>query len=65
MASTVRPPSHEDDAVHVALMVETAKQQDLEQAVRKVADDWTGRVTVRLLGPMAPYDFVVAQSGGS
>jgi hypothetical protein len=65
VASSVRPPSHEDDAVHVALMVETAKQQDLEQAVRKVADDWTGRVTVRLLGPMAPYDFVVAQSGGS
>jgi hypothetical protein len=64
VASTVRPPSHEEDAVHVALMVETAKQQDLEQAIRKVAEDWAGRVTVRVLGPMAPYDFIAAQSPG-
>jgi hypothetical protein len=61
VASSVRPPSHEEDAVHVALMVETAKQQDLAQAVQKVAEDWAGRVDVRLLGPMAPYDFTMAQ----
>jgi Gas vesicle synthesis protein GvpL/GvpF len=65
VASSVRPPSHEDDAVHMALMVETAKQQDMEQAVRKVAKDWAGRVDVRLLGPMAPYDFTMAQPAGS
>jgi Gas vesicle synthesis protein GvpL/GvpF len=65
VASSVRPPSHEEDAVHVALMVETAKQQDLEQAVRKVAEDWAGHVDVRLLGPMAPYDFTMAQPAGS
>lgn len=64
VASSVRPPAQEDDSVHVALMVETAKQQDLEEAVRKVAEEWAGRATVRLLGPMAPYDFVAAQSTG-
>ena len=61
VASTVRPPSHEEDAVHLALMVETAKQQDLEQAVQKVAEEWAGRVNMRLLGPMAAYDFIAAQ----
>jgi hypothetical protein len=63
-ASTVRPPSHEEDAVHVALLVETAKQQELEQAVRKVAEEWAGRVNVRVLGPMAVYDFLTAQPPG-
>jgi hypothetical protein len=61
LSSNVRPPSHEEDAVHVALLVDMAKRDDLEQAVGKIAQDWKGRVNLRLLGPMAAYDFVVAQ----
>jgi hypothetical protein len=61
ISSNVREPSHEEDAVHVALLVETAKQKELKQAVDKVAQDWEGRVNLRLLGPMAAYDFVVTQ----
>jgi hypothetical protein len=57
-ASTVREPTHEEDAVHVALLVETGKQEELEEAVGSLARDWDGRVDLRLLGPMAPYDFV-------
>jgi hypothetical protein len=64
ISSNVRPPSHEEDAVHVALLVDMAKREDLEQAVGKIAQDWKGRVNVRLLGPMAAYDFVVAQRPG-
>lgn len=59
VTGTVREPTHEEDAVHVALLVETGKAQDLERAVGELAREWEGRVTIRLLGPMAPYDFVV------
>jgi hypothetical protein len=62
VASSVRPPSHEEDAANVALLVETDRQADLERAVERLAREWEGRVTVRLLGPMAPYDFVVTQA---
>lgn len=64
VSSNARPPSHEEDAVHVALLVEMAKREDLEQAVGELAQAWEGRIHLRLLGPMAAYDFVVAQHPG-
>jgi hypothetical protein len=57
-ASFVRDPTHELDAVHVALLVAEHKADEAEQAVDDLAADWEGQVDVRLLGPMAPYDFV-------
>jgi hypothetical protein len=54
----VREPSHEEDAVHVACLAETAQQPDLETIVGELADKWSGRVAMRLMGPLAPYDFV-------
>jgi len=41
----------------VALLVETSRRDDLEQALSDLASDWEGRIGIRLLGPMAPYDF--------
>ncbi|HWG60494.1 MAG TPA: GvpL/GvpF family gas vesicle protein [Streptosporangiaceae bacterium] len=61
-ATNLREPSDERDAVHLAVLVDTARQGDLEAAVGKLAGDWAGRVTTRLLGPMAPYDFVASSS---
>ncbi len=58
MASVVREPAHEHDAVHVALLVETACHAELEQAVAGLASDWEERIDLRLLGPLAPYDFI-------
>lgn len=56
--AVVREPSHERDAVYVAYMVETERLDEFREAV----DAWAGRhgdgVDVRLLGPVAPYDFV-------
>ena len=57
-ASNVREPAHEEDAVNVAILVETDRQKELEEALSELAREWEGRVTLRLLGPMAPYDFV-------
>lgn len=59
----VREPTHEEDAFNIACLTETAKQADLEAAVDQVAKQWEGRVEVRLLGPLAPYDFVVTRTG--
>ena len=57
VASVVREPTHDLDAVHVALLAEIARRDDLAQALSGLASDWEGRVEIRLLGPMAAYDF--------
>ena len=57
-ASFVRDPTHELDAVHVALLVAEREAEAAEQSIDELAAEWEGQVDVRLLGPMAPYDFV-------
>ncbi|TVT20948.1 GvpL/GvpF family gas vesicle protein [Amycolatopsis rhizosphaerae] len=59
----VREPTHEEDAVYLAVLVEVARQSDLEELVDRVAEQWRDRVDVELRGPLAPYDFVVTQQG--
>jgi hypothetical protein len=56
----VREPTHEFDAVHVALLAEVERQADLERALDRLRENWQRRTELRLLGPLAPYDFVVA-----
>jgi gas vesicle protein GvpL/GvpF len=58
VASVVREPTHELDAVHVAFLVETDGESEMEQAIGDMARGWEGRIDVRLHGPMAAYDFV-------
>ena len=58
VASVVREPTHERDAVHVAFLVDTDTESDVEQVIEDLARDWDGRIELRLLGPMAAYDFV-------
>jgi hypothetical protein len=57
----IRQPTHEDDAVHLACLSETRRQGELESLVRDLAEQWSGRVTLRLLGPGAAYDFVTSR----
>jgi hypothetical protein len=59
VAIAVREPTHEQDAVHLAALVETDRQDELEQALDEFARRWEGRVDLRLLGPLAAYDFVM------
>ena len=58
VASNLREPGHEEDAVNIAVLVETDRQEELEQALSELAREWEDRVTLQLLGPMAAYDFV-------
>ncbi|WP_054814817.1 GvpL/GvpF family gas vesicle protein [Nocardia arizonensis] len=55
-----REPSHEEDAVHLAVLIHSSRLEELEDVVRRLIADWDGRVELELLGPMAPYDFVTA-----
>ncbi|WP_328814163.1 GvpL/GvpF family gas vesicle protein [Nonomuraea cypriaca] len=64
-SAVIREPTHERDAVHVALLARTGEQQELERVANELAERWTGRVDLRLFGPLAPYDFVTAQTGGA
>ena len=42
-------------AVHLALLVRRDRLSDFEQAVDSLGDDWDSRVSLRLIGPVAPY----------
>lgn len=64
-ASLVRDPTHELDAVHVAFLVRVEQEKEIERAVKDLGEQWDGRVELRLLGPMAAYDFVAATETGS
>jgi hypothetical protein len=58
VASVVRDPTHELDAVNLAFLVEEDQEDDLDEVVDDLGKQWEGRVELRVLGPMAPYDFV-------
>jgi hypothetical protein len=61
--SVVRQPSHEQDAVHVALLIDTSRQAELEQVMEELGRRWVDRIKLRLLGPLAAYDFVMTRQG--
>jgi len=62
VATSVRQPSHELDAAHIAMLVPQEREGDMEEALNELAEMWRDRATIRLLGPMAPYDFVAVQA---
>jgi len=57
-ASFVRDPTHELDAVNVAFLVDEDQADELDRVVEDLGNRWEERVEIRVLGPMAPYDFV-------
>jgi hypothetical protein len=63
-ASAAREPTHEMDAVHVALLLEAGREKEMEQVVADLAGRWAGRIEMRVIGPMAAYDFVEAAQRG-
>jgi hypothetical protein len=50
-----------DEVVNAAFLVRRDAMQGFEDAVEGVGEQWHGRVRFRLLGPVAPYDFVPAE----
>ncbi|MDA1360711.1 GvpL/GvpF family gas vesicle protein [Glycomyces luteolus] len=64
VATAAREPSHELDAVNVAVLAKLSDEKEIEESVEALASDWEGRVNLRLRGPLAPYDFVVQLKPG-
>lgn len=62
VASVVKRPARELDAVHVAFLVAIDEEREVERVIEDLAREWDGRIEVRLLGPMAAYDFVRTES---
>jgi Gas vesicle synthesis protein GvpL/GvpF len=62
-ASFVPEPTHELDAVHVAFLLDVSKADELERVTGDLGSRWAGRVELRVLGPMAPYDFAGIAQG--
>ncbi len=60
VASNARKPAHEQDAVSVAFLVDMDQQREVRRVIDDLAQEWDGRIQLRLLGPMAAYDFVPA-----
>jgi hypothetical protein len=51
-------PASPEDVVNAAFLVDRDRVQEFEDAVEGLGSDLAGRVRLRLLGPLAPYDFV-------
>jgi hypothetical protein len=65
VASVIREPTHELDAVHIAYLLESGQEEHLDQVVRKLSENWDGQVELEVHGPQAAYDFVgLASPGG-
>lgn len=47
-----------DEVLNVAFLVDRDRIEDFDDAVEGVGEDLAGRVRFRLVGPLAPYDFV-------
>ena len=54
-----REPTHEWDAVHVAVLARVDRQADLQEIVERLNESARGRMELHLRGPLAAYDFVV------
>ncbi|MFB9838908.1 GvpL/GvpF family gas vesicle protein [Actinoallomurus acaciae] len=64
VAATPRPPVDEDTAADAAFLVSEDDQTSFRKAVDELGYRWAGRIRLRVLGPLAPYDFVPSPPGG-
>lgn len=55
---SVHDPGDEEDIVFAAFLVEDGRRPAFEDALEDLARRWENRARLRLLGPLAPYDFV-------
>ncbi|MEH0841272.1 GvpL/GvpF family gas vesicle protein [Micromonospora sp. CPCC 205711] len=60
VAHTPRPPSSELDAMNVAFLVDADDEEEFIRVLEEFAEQRRDLIRIRLLGPLAPYDFVSA-----
>lgn len=62
VASAAREPALEHDGIHVAFLVDTGQESDVERVIGKLAREWDGRIEFELLGPTAAYAFAESRA---
>jgi hypothetical protein len=55
---STRPVAQPDDVLNAAFLVARDQVKQFDDAVEEVGRDLAGRVRFRVVGPLAPYDFV-------
>ncbi|WP_033216694.1 GvpL/GvpF family gas vesicle protein [Kitasatospora phosalacinea] len=55
--ATARADSSADQPVNASFLVAEDRWEEFEDAADGLGGDWEGRIDLRLLGPLAPYDF--------
>jgi hypothetical protein len=58
VATASNPLGAPEEVINAAFLVERARQEEFEAAVEAAGEALVGRIRLRLLGPIAPYDFV-------
>ena len=58
VATSAQEPGGDYGAVRVAILVRNDHRSDFERVVDELGDRWDGWVELRLVGPLAPFDFV-------
>jgi hypothetical protein len=61
VAAVANQPGQPEDVVNAAFLVERDRVGDFDEAVENLGRDLDGRIRLRLLGPLAPYDFIPAE----
>ena len=59
---TTRAGGGMDHVLDVALLVRTERAEELEDVLESLAEAWHERIRLRLMGPVAPYDFVEVEA---
>ncbi|MBC3191401.1 GvpL/GvpF family gas vesicle protein [Pseudonocardia sp. C8] len=54
----VKQAGGEDGALHLAVLVRRDRQAEFDDALEALANEWGERVTLQLIGPVAPFDFL-------
>jgi hypothetical protein len=61
VTTTPNPLAAPEDVVNEAFLVERKRQQKFDDAVEEMGKELVGRVRLRLLGPVAAYDFTAGE----
>ena len=61
---SIRPGGGMNHVLDVALLVRNERAKQLESVLESLAEAWHERIRLRLVGPVAPYDFVEVEAWG-
>lgn len=65
VAVAQRTPVDQDTAADAAFLVADEERDGFRRAMEELSCRWAGRIRLRMLGPLAPYDFVPSSPDGS